>query len=113
MGVRPARANGSLAAAMADRALLVAAGRPASAWTKPAGPGTASALGSCGVVGRRERIAMTRDRPDAIQGEAGEARPHTAEATDQHADVQHERHDDAARPARYLWPALMSLWQGQ
>ncbi len=54
---------------------------------------------------------MTRESPDAIQSEANEGGFH-AVAADQHTDVyQQERHDDPARPVRYLWPALMSLWQ--
>jgi hypothetical protein len=54
---------------------------------------------------------MTGEPPHAIQGEAKEARL-DAEAADQAGNVSHqEQHEDAARTARYLWPALMSLWQ--
>ena len=54
---------------------------------------------------------MTREPPYAILGEAKEARP-DAEAADQAGNISHqEQCEDAARPMRYLWPALMSLWQ--
>ena len=55
-----------------------------------------------------QRAAMIQESPDVIESEAIEVYPH-AEAADQHVDVhQHEWHDDAARPVRYLWPALMA-----
>jgi hypothetical protein len=54
---------------------------------------------------------MIGESPYAIQGEAKEALSE-AEATDQAGHITHqERREDAAQPARYLWPALMSLWQ--
>ena len=54
---------------------------------------------------------MIQESPDALQSDATEAHPH-AEAAYQHIDVHaHEWQDDAGRPVRYLWPALMSLWQ--
>jgi hypothetical protein len=54
---------------------------------------------------------MIREPPHATQGEAKEVRS-DAEAAEQAGNVSHqEQREDAARPARYLWPALMSLWQ--
>ena len=54
---------------------------------------------------------MIGEPPHAVQTEAKEARSE-AEAADQAGNISHqEQREDAARPARYLWPALMSLWQ--
>jgi hypothetical protein len=54
---------------------------------------------------------MIGESPHSIQGEATEAHS-DAEAADQAVNISHEeQREDAARPARYLWPALMSLWQ--
>jgi hypothetical protein len=54
---------------------------------------------------------MTREPADPIPSEAKDA---CAEADDDRsADARpHEQPDVVARPARYLWPALASLWQG-
>jgi hypothetical protein len=55
---------------------------------------------------------MIRESPEMIEieVEASEARPY-GEA-DRYVDIhQHEPQADVARPERYLWPALMSLWQ--
>jgi hypothetical protein len=55
---------------------------------------------------------MIRENPNTIQSEANEAQPHP-EAADQHINArQDEWQDDAGRPLCYLWPTLMSLWQG-
>jgi hypothetical protein len=54
---------------------------------------------------------MIREPPYAIQGEAKEARP-DPEAADQAGNISYqEQREVAVRPVRYLWPALMSLWQ--
>ena len=54
---------------------------------------------------------MTGEPPHAIQAEAKEARS-DAEAADQAGNISHQKQrEDAAGPVRYLWPALMSLWQ--
>ena len=55
---------------------------------------------------------MIGEPPHTIQGEAKEARS-DAEAVDQAGNVIHQelRGEDAARPVRYLWPALMSVWR--
>jgi hypothetical protein len=53
---------------------------------------------------------MTGEPPHAIQAEAKEARS-DAEAGERAGNIHQEQREDAARPRRYLWPALMSLWQ--
>jgi hypothetical protein len=53
---------------------------------------------------------VARKSPYIIESETKDACTH-AEA-EQSADVcRHEQRDPAARPVRYLWPALSSLWQ--
>jgi hypothetical protein len=59
---------------------------------------------------------MTEGPPDAIRtATARETSSHAdADAADQNPDLnQYGEGETAARPVRYLWPALMSLWQAR
>jgi hypothetical protein len=65
-------------------------------------------MGDTDVAGRDD---MTGEPPNTIQSEAREARS-DAEAADQVGNISHQKQrEDTDRPVRYLWPALMSLWQ--
>jgi hypothetical protein len=61
------------------------------------------------------RDALTGEPPYTVESEGREARSDAeadAEAADPVCHISHqEQRKDAAWPARYLWPALMSLWQ--
>jgi hypothetical protein len=59
----------------------------------------------------RHEGRLIRESLEVIESETHGAHSHI-EASDQHIDVyQDEPQADVARPERYLWPALMSLWQ--
>jgi hypothetical protein len=54
---------------------------------------------------------MIGEPPYTIESEAEEARS-DAEAADPVDNISHQKpREFAAGPVRYLWPALMSLWQ--
>jgi hypothetical protein len=57
------------------------------------------------------RDALTGEPPYTVESEGREAGS-DAEAADPVCHINHQKQrEDAARPVRYLWPALMSLWQ--
>ena len=64
-----------------------------------------------GVALRALHSGVARKSPYIIESETKDACTHAEAEDQQSAEVCRQQRDPAARPVRYLWPALSSLWQ--